>query len=232
VPNCRAYDPCFGYELTVIVRDGMRRMLEEQEDVFYYLTVMNENYPQPALPADAEHGILNGMYPLKRHKDARAQLLGSGTILREALAAAELLEKDWGIAANVWSVTSYTELRRAAMSIERRNRLNPGTKEKSHLESCLDSTAGPIVAASDYVRAVADLIRPWVPRRYVALGTDGYGRSDTRAALRDFFEVSRTHIAIAALKALADEGAVKPSLVEQAIARYGVKADAPDPWAA
>ena len=118
------------------------------------------------------------------------------------------------------------------MSIERRNRLNPGTKEKSHLESCLDSTAGPIVAASDYVRAVADLIRPWVPRRYVALGTDGYGRSDTRAALRDFFEVSRTHIAIAALKALADEGAVKPSLVEQAIARYGVKADAPDPWAA
>jgi pyruvate dehydrogenase E1 component len=232
VPNCRAYDPCFGYELTVIVRDGMRRMLEEQEDVFYYLTVMNENYQQPALPAETEKGILSGLYRLKERKNARTQLLGSGTILREAIAAADLLEKDWGIAANVWSVTSFTELRRAAMGIERRNRLNPGTKEKSHLESCLENTAGPIVAASDYVRAVADLIGPWVPRRYVALGTDGYGRSDTRAALRDFFEVSRTHIAIAALKALADEGAIKPAIVEQAIARYGVKPDAPDPWAA
>jgi pyruvate dehydrogenase E1 component len=232
VPNCRAYDPCFGYELAVIVRDGMRRMLEEQEDVFYYLTVMNENYPQPALPQGTEEGILSGMYLLKERKGAQAQLLGSGTILREAVAAAELLEMDWGIAANVWSVTSFTELRRAAIGIERRNRLNPGTEETSYLERCLDGTAGPIVAASDYVRAVADLIRPWVPQRYVALGTDGYGRSDTRAALRDFFEVSRTHIAIAALKALSDEGTIKPSVVSQAIARYGVKTDAPDPWAA
>jgi pyruvate dehydrogenase E1 component len=230
VPNCRAYDPCFGYELTVIVRDGMRRLLEDQEDVFYYLTVMNETYRQPALPAGAEKGILNGMYLLKERKNADAQLLGSGTILREALAAADLLEKDWGIAANVWSVTSFTELRRAAMGVERRVRLNPGTAEKSHLEYCLESTAGPIVAASDYVRAVADLIRPWVRQRYVTLGTDGYGRSDTRAALRDFFEVSRTYIAIAALKALADDGIVSPGLVTQAVARYGFDTTKPNPW--
>jgi pyruvate dehydrogenase E1 component len=229
-PNCRAYDPCYGYELAVIVRDGMRRMLEEQEDVFYYLTVMNENYPHPGLPQGTEDGILRGMYLLKERQGARAQLLGSGTILREALAAADLLEKDWGIAASVWSVTSFTELRRSAMGIERRNRLNPGQGEKSYIERCLEGTAGPVIAASDYVRAVPDLIRPWVPRRYVALGTDGYGRSDTRAALRDFFEVSRAHIAIAALKALADEGALEPSVVAEAIARYGVKADAPHPW--
>jgi pyruvate dehydrogenase E1 component len=230
VPTCRAYDPCFGYELTVIVRDGMRRLLEDQEDVFYYLTVMNENYQQPALPADAERGILNGMYLLKERKDARAQLLGSGTILREALAAADLLEKDWGIAANVWSVTSFTELRRAAMGVERRNRLSPRSTEKSYLEGCLEGTAGPIVAASDYVRAVADLIRPWVRQRYITLGTDGYGRSDTRAALRDFFEVSRTYIAIAALKALADDGIVSPGLVTQAVARYGFDTTKPNPW--
>ena len=230
MPTCRAYDPCFGYELAVIVRDGMRRMLEEQEDVFYYLTVMNENYQQPALPEGAEAGILNGMYLLQERKNARAQLLGSGTILREALAAAELLEKDWDIAANVWSVTSFTELRRTAMSVERHNRLHPKAKEKTYLARCLEKTSGPIVAASDYVRAVADLVRGWVPRRYVTLGTDGFGRSDTRAALRDFFEVSRAHITIATLKALADEGAIKSSVVEKAIARYGVNADAPDPW--
>ncbi len=231
-PNCRAYDPCFGYELVVIARDGMRRMLEEQEDVFYYLTVMNENYSHPALPKGAEEGILRGMYLLKENKDARVQLLGSGTILREALAAAELLEKDWGIAANVWSVTSFSELRRSAMAIERRNRFSPGANEKTYLEDCLEGTQGPIVAASDYVRAVADLIRPWMPRRYVALGTDGYGRSDTRAALRDFFEVSRTHIAIAALKAMVDDGAVEGSVIGDAVSRYGVDVDAPHPWAA
>jgi pyruvate dehydrogenase E1 component len=191
---------------------------------------MNENYPHPALPQGAEDGILRGMYLLKEAKGAQAQLLGSGTILREALAAAELLEKDWGVAANVWSVTSFTELRRSALGIERHNRLSAGKGGKTYVERCFEGTAGPVIAASDYVRAVPDLIRPWVPRHYVALGTDGYGRSDTRAALRDYFEVSRTHIAIAALRALADEGAVKPSVVAEAIARYGVKTDTPHPW--
>jgi len=190
---------------------------------------MNENYSHPTLPKDVEEGILRGMYLLKEAKNAQVQLLGSGTILREAIAAADLL-KDWGIAANVWSVTSFTELRRSAMGIERHNRFHKETPGKSHVEQCLEGTGGPIVAASDYVRAVADLIRPWVPRRYVALGTDGYGRSDTRAALRDYFEVSRTHIAIAALKALATDGMIRSSVVDDAIARYGVKAGTPNPW--
>jgi pyruvate dehydrogenase E1 component len=187
IPNCRAYDPCFGYELATIVQDGARRMLEAQEDVFYYVTVANENYAHPAMPEGAEAGILKGMYRLRKADEAVVQLLGSGPILREVIAAADLLEKDWGVKADVWSVTSFTELRRDGMEAERARRL--GGK-------------GPVIAASDYVSAVADLIRPYVPRKYVALGTDGFGRSDTRAALRAFFEVDARNIVVAALAAL------------------------------
>jgi pyruvate dehydrogenase E1 component len=235
VPNCVAYDPTFGYEVTVIIRDGMRRMLEDQEDVFYYVTVMNENYVHPAMPAGAEEGILKGMYRIRegqgKKKAARVQLLGSGTILREVLAAAEMLEKDWGVAADVWSVTSFTELRRDGMSTERRNRLHPDDQPaQSWVERCLDKAEGPVIASNDYMRSVADMIRAWVPGRYVTLGTDGYGRSDTRAKLRDFFEVDRNHVTVAALKALADEGTIERKLVGKAIAQYGIATDRPDPW--
>src|SRR5438067_12412837 len=213
VPNCRAYDPCFGYELAAIVHDGARRMLEGQEDVFYYVTVGNENYPHPAMPEDAAEGILKGMYQIKKAENSKLQLLGSGAILREVIAAAELLEKDWGIQAAVWSVTSFTELRRDGMRAERARRF--GGSDASWAEECLSKTQGPVVAASDYVRAVADLIRPYVPRRFVALGTDGFGRSDTRAALRAFFEVDARNIAVAALAAL------ESPLLPDALRRYG-----------
>jgi len=220
IPNCRAYDPCFGYELAAIVEDGARRMLEKQEDVFYYLTVANENYAHPAMPAGAKEGILRGMYRLKEGK--QAQLLGSGPILREVLAAADLLEKDWKISAGVWSVTSFTELRRDGMKAERATRY--GRPEKSWVAQCLEKTEGPVIAASDYVSAVADLIRPYIERKYVALGTDGFGRSDTRAALRSFFEVDARHIAVAALAAL------DPSLVGSALRRYGIDDVLRPPW--
>jgi pyruvate dehydrogenase E1 component len=236
IPNCRAYDPCFGYELATIVQDGVRRMLEAQEDVFYYLTVGNENYPHPAMPPGAEEGILRGMYLLRPAAragvKARVQLLGAGAILREALAAAELLEADWGVAADVWSVTSFTELRREAMAVERANRLamRDEAPRKSWIETCLEATQGPVVAASDYVRAVPDLVRPYVPRRYVALGTDGFGRSDTRERLRGFFEVDAPHIAFAALAALAAEKSIPRDRVEEAIGRYRLDPQAAAPW--
>ncbi len=235
VPSCVAYDPCFGYELTAILRDGVRRMLENREDVFYYVTVTNENYVHPALPEGAEDGILRGLYRLRETADTggepRVQLLGAGTLLREALAAGELLERDWGVAADVWSVTSFTELRRDGLDVERRNRLHPVAEPASSwVERCLAPTAGPIIAVSDYLRAVPDLIRAWVPRRYVTLGTDGFGRSDTRAALRRFFEVDRHHIAVAALKALADEDRIDRANVERAMARYGIDPSLPNPW--
>jgi pyruvate dehydrogenase E1 component len=235
VPNCVAYDPAYGYELVTIIQDGMRRMLDAQEDVFYYVTVMNENYAQPSMPEDAEEGIINGMYRI-RHSAAKkpaaiAQLLGSGAILREVLAAAELLENDWQVAADVWSVTSFTELRRDGMTVERDNRFNPERdSQTSWIERCLNDTSGPIIASTDYMRSVADLIRTWVPRRYVTLGTDGYGRSDTRAALRDFFEVDRHHVVIATLKALADEGDIERKIVSEAIKKYRIQTDRPNPW--
>jgi pyruvate dehydrogenase E1 component len=220
LPNCRAYDPCFGYELAAIVQDGARRMLDAQEDVFYYLTVANENYAHPQMPQGALDGILRGLYPLKSGKDL--QLLGSGPILREVIAAAELLKKDWGVSAGVWSVTSFTELRRDGMEAERTRRL--GGQAKSWVETCLEKTEGPVVAASDYVSAVADLIRPYVPRRFVALGTDGFGRSDTRAALRAFFEVDSRNIALAALAALGHAS------VGDARRLYGIDAGTRPAW--
>jgi pyruvate dehydrogenase E1 component len=241
IPNCRAWDPCFGNELALIVQDGMRRMLGEQEDVFYYLTVMNENYVHPPLPAGAEEGVLRGMYlfrssslPLTKGEGRggghvpRVQLLGSGAILREAIAAAELLARDWGVASDVWSVTSFTELRRDGMACERARRM--GGEAQSWVEQCLAPTRGPAIAASDYVSAVADLIRSYVPRRYVALGTDGFGRSDTRERLRDFFEVSAPHIALAALAALADEGQFERARLPEAAARLGVDPARAAPW--
>jgi pyruvate dehydrogenase E1 component len=231
IPNCVAYDPCYGYELGVIIQDGMRRMLEAREDVFYYVTVTNENYAQAAMPIGVEEGIRRGMYLVRERADAKVQLLGSGPILREALAAAELLEKDWRVAANVWSVTSFTELRRDGMSVSRWNRLCAVAERRtSYVEQCLALARGPVIAASDYVSAVADLIRPWVPRRYVALGTDGFGRSDTRAALRRFFEVDRQHIVLAALAALADENAIERKTLESAIRSYGLDPERPNPW--
>ncbi|HEX6528666.1 MAG TPA: alpha-ketoglutarate dehydrogenase [Burkholderiales bacterium] len=220
IPNCRAYDPCFGYELAAIVEDGARRMLDAQEDVFYYLTVGNENYPHPAMPEGAREGILRGMYRFK--EGSQLQLLGSGAILREVMAAAELLQKDWNLSAGVWSVTSFSELRRDGMRAERARRY--GGKDVSWVEKCLEEAQGPVIAASDYVAAVPDLIRGYVKNKYVALGTDGFGRSDTRAALRAFFEVDARHIAIAAL------AAVDAGLVARALERYGIDAGARPAW--
>ena len=233
VPNCRAYDPTYAYELAVIVREGLRRMCEEQEDVFYYLTVMNENYAQPALPEGSEEGILRGMYLLREGsgEGPRVQLFGSGTILREVIAGAELLERDCGIASDVWSVTSFTELRRDGLEVERWNRLHPLEEQRvPYVAGALAGRDGPFVAATDYMRAFADQIRPFVPGRYAVLGTDGFGRSDYRAKLRQFFEVDRHHVAVTALKALADDGVVEPSVVQDAIEGYGIDADVDAPW--
>jgi pyruvate dehydrogenase E1 component len=236
IPNCVSYDPTYGYELAVIIQDGLRRMVTNQEDVYYYITLMNENYVHPAMPAGVEQGILKGMYLLRESKTknkSRVQLLGSGTILREVEAAAELLEKDWGVAADVWRATSFTELRREGMASERWNTLHPEAKQKaSFVETMLKGRpAGPVVAASDYIKTFADQIRPFVPkdRLYRVLGTDGFGRSDSRAKLRHFFEVNRYFVAIAALKALADSGEGKSRTVAEAMKKYGIDPEKPDP---
>src|SRR6185436_21154624 len=237
IPNCRAYDPALAYELAVILEDGMRRMLEKQEDVFYYVTIMNESYAQPSMPAEAREGILRGMHRVKQAAgggrqvagDGRAdvRLLGAGTRRRETLAAAQLLEDDWKVGADVHSVTSFTELRREAMEATRGARLGHSRDDGNPIPWIvrqLPRNGTPIVAASDYVSAVADLIRPWVADPYLALGTDGFGRSDTRAALRRFFEVDRHSIAVAALAALGDPRA------REAARRYGLDADSEPPW--
>jgi pyruvate dehydrogenase E1 component len=200
IPNCRAYDPCYAYELALILDDAMRRMLSEQQDVFYYVTVMNENYAQPSVPADVREGVLRGMYRVTSVANAKVRLLGSGTILREVLAAAALLETEFGVAADVYSVTSFTELRRGASED---GKPSPNVaRQASWIEQQLPINGSPVIAASDYVAAVPDLIRPWIRDRYITLGTDGFGRSDTRAALREFFNVDRRSIATAALDAL------------------------------
>ncbi|HET9554561.1 MAG TPA: pyruvate dehydrogenase (acetyl-transferring), homodimeric type [Anaeromyxobacteraceae bacterium] len=234
VPNCVPYDPTFSYEVAVILQDGLRRMVAEQEDVYYYLTITNENYRHPAMPAGAAEGILKGMYPFRKGgagKGPRVQLLGSGAIFREVMAAADLLLADFGVEADLWSCPSFTLLARDGMSAARAARLAPGAEpRKAWVEACLGPTTGPVVAATDYVRAFAEQIRPWVPRRYVALGTDGFGRSDTRERLRRFFEVDRNHVAVAALKALADEGTIPAARVAEAIAKYGLDPKRPDPW--
>ena len=237
IPNCVSYDPTFAYELAVIIHDGMRRMYVEEEDVFYYLTVMNENYVHPAMPKGAEEGIIKGMYLLRgqvtedrEQKKTIVQLMGSGTILREVIAAADLLEKDFGVGADVWSVTSFNELRREGMDCERWNMLHPETpRRESYVEQCLIGRNGPVIAATDYIKAYADQIRPYVPGRYKVLGTDGFGRSDTRKKLRQFFEVDRYYVAVAALKALADEGSVSAKEVSKAIKLYNINPDKPNP---
>ncbi len=235
IPNCVAYDPTFAYELAVIIQDGLRRMFKEQENIYYYITVMNENYGHPALPKGVEPGILKGMYLFKKAKTGkkkrpRVQLLGSGTILREVIAAAELLEQDFDVAADVWSVTSFTELYRDGSDAERWNLLHPQEQAKtSYVEQCLIEREGPVVAATDYVRTFANQIRPFVPRRYTVLGTDGYGRSDTRKQLRHFFEVDRHYVALAALKALADEGLLPVTKVSEAIKKYQIDPEKSNP---
>jgi pyruvate dehydrogenase E1 component len=233
IPNCVSYDPTFAYELAVIVHDGMRRMYVEQQDVFYYLTVMNENYAHPAMPEGAAEGIIKGMYLLSEGKtdDApKVQLLGSGTILREVIAAGELLENDFGVTSDVWSVTSFTELRRDGIDCERWNMLHPEEQPRfSHVEQCMADRDGPVIAATDYMRSFADQIRSFLPKHYKVLGTDGFGRSDTRKNLRQFFEVNRFYIVVAALKALADEGTLDASEVSRAIALYNINPDKPNP---
>ncbi len=233
IPNCRAYDPTYAYEVAVIVQDGLRRMLTDQEDVFYYLTVMNENYAHPDLPKGSEEGILRGMHLIRQAKGRgpRVQLMGSGAILREVLAGADLLKADYGVDADVWSVTSFTELRRDGMEVERWNRLHPTDKPRvSFVESQLAKRKGPIVASTDYMRSFADQIRPFVGRPYTTLGTDGFGRSDYRVKLRRFFEVDRHHVAVAALNGLAADGTVKPQVVADAIAGYGIDTESEAPW--
>jgi pyruvate dehydrogenase E1 component len=235
IPNCVAYDPTFAYEVAVIIHDGLRRMVQEQEDVFYYITVMNENYAHPPMPAGAEDGIRKGMYLLREasapdQNAPRVQLLGSGTILREVLAAADLLAQDFGVAADVWSAPSFTELRREGLDTDRWNLLHPSElPRKSYVELCLADRQGPVIAASDYMKAFADGIRAYVPRRYRVLGTDGFGRSDYRRRLRRFFEVDRWLVTVAALKALADEGTIPASRAADAIRQYEIDPDKANP---
>jgi pyruvate dehydrogenase E1 component len=235
IPNCVSYDPTFGYEVAVIIQDGLRRMAQEQEDVFYYITLMNENYAHPAMADGAEEGIRKGMYLLREASGVdqnapRVQLLGCGTILREVIAAADLLAQDFGVAADVWSAPSFTELRREGLDTDRWNLLHPAeSPRKSYVERCLADRSGPVVAASDYMKAFADGIRAYVPRRYHVLGTDGFGRSDYRRRLRRFFEVDRWFVALAALRALADEGTVPTARVAEAISKYDIDPDKANP---
>ncbi|HQU50121.1 MAG TPA: pyruvate dehydrogenase (acetyl-transferring), homodimeric type, partial [Casimicrobiaceae bacterium] len=235
IPNCVSYDPTFGYEVAVIVQDGLRRMFAEQHDCYYYITLMNENYPHPAMPEGVAGDIIKGMYRFaagaKGKAGLRVQLLGSGTIFREAIEAAKLLRADWGVEADLWSCPSFTELARDGMAVERWNMMHAGDKPRaSHVEHCLKGTEGPVIAATDYIRAYAEQIRAYVPRRYVVLGTDGFGRSDTREKLRHFFEVDRHWIVLAALKALADEGKLDRSKATEAMKKYGLDAAKPAPW--
>jgi len=251
VPNCKSYDPTFSYEVAVIMQDGIRRMLHEQEDVFYYITAMNENYTHPDMPKGCEEGIIKGMYLFheagtgdrgpgtgkskgkaeSKSKAARVQLLACGVVLREALQAAELLDQEFGVKADVWSCPSFTELSRDGFDAERWNRLHPKEQRKPYVTECLEKHEGPVVAATDYVRALADQVRAFVPRgrRFTVLGTDGYGRSDTRAHLLDFFEVNAHWIAQAAIAALAEEGVMKAQDVERAIKMWKLDPDKPNP---
>jgi len=235
VPNCVSYDPTFAYELAVIIQDGLRRMYAEQQDVYYYLTVMNENYPHPAMPDGAAPSIIKGMYLFKpgakKAKAPRVQLLGSGTIFREVIAAADLLRADWGVESDLWSCPSFTELARDGHAVARANMLDAAAPPRvSHVAACLAATEGPIVAATDYIRTFAEQIRAFVPRRYLVLGTDGFGRSDTREKLRYFFEVDRWWVTVAALKALADDGTVPAAKVVEAMEKYALDPAKPAPW--
>ena len=233
IPNCVAYDPTYSYELAVIIHDGLRRMYEKQENIFYYITVMNENYQHPDMPAGVEEGILKGMYLLQdtaKPSKLHVQLFGSGTILREVIEAARLLKDDFSVSADIWSVTSFTELRRDGLSVERHNRMHPdAAPQQSYVSQQMTGRKGPIIAATDYMRLHADQIRPFIDSPYITLGTDGYGRSDTRAKLRHFFEVDAKFIVVAALKSLVEQGDAPASIVLDAMKRYGIDSEKLDP---
>ncbi|MDQ8023094.1 MAG: pyruvate dehydrogenase (acetyl-transferring), homodimeric type [Moraxellaceae bacterium] len=233
IPNCISYDPAFSFELAVIFQDGLRRMYQDQEDVYYYLTVMNENYEHPEMPAGAEADIIKGLYKLKdggKSKGPRVQLMGSGTIFREVIAAAELLKSDWGVEADIWGAPSFNELARDGQAAARWNMLHPlETPRVSHVEAKLKDAQGPVVVATDYIRLYAEQIRPYVPQRYVVLGCDGFGRSDTREALRNHFEVNRHWVVVAALSALVAEGKVDREKVAAAMVKYGIDPNKPNP---
>jgi len=234
IPNCRAYDPAFAGELAVIVDYGARQMLERAEDVFYYLTVMNEKYAQPSLPAGAEASIIRGMYQFANRevRDARGtvRLLGSGAIVREVIAASDILAEEWQVSTQVWSVTSFSELAREAREVERWNRLHPQeAPRRCHVSECLDGSA-PIVAATDYVRAYAQLVSSYVSARFISLGTDGFGRSDTRPALRRFFEIDRHHIVLSALQSLVEGGTLPRETLARALERYAIDTAALGSW--
>ncbi len=234
IPNCISYDPTYGYELAVIIQNGIERMYANDESVYFYVTCMNEAYVHPAMPKGSQAGILKGMYELLSNKADKGKptvtLLGSGTILREAIAAAEVLHADYGIGAQIWSVTSFNELARDGQDVDRYNRFHPAeTPRLAYIEECLSDTKGPVIAVTDYIKSYADQVRKWVPGRYEVLGTDGFGRSDTREKLREFFEVNADYIVVTALKALADEGEIDSSLVSEAITKFGIDADKPNP---
>jgi pyruvate dehydrogenase E1 component len=232
IPNCVSYDPTFSYELAVIIQEGLRRMVQNQEDVYYYITLMNENYSHPEMPKGCEAGILKGMYSFSKSKTKgeKVQLMGSGVILREVIAAAEMLENDWGISADIWSAPSFTELRREGLDCERWNMLNPDKKQRvSYVAECLKDAQGPVIASTDYMKSFAEQIQRFVPNKFVALGTDGYGRSDSREALRDFFEVDRNYIVVTALKALSEEGKLPVAKVAEAVKKYKLNPNKPNP---
>ncbi len=228
IPNCVSYDPTFSYEMAVIIHEGLRRMYVEQDNVYYYITAMNENYHHPAMPEGVEQGIIKGLYLFRaaggEGKDQpRAHLMGSGTILREVIAAADLLAGEWGVSADVWSAPSFNELSREAHAVDRWNRLHPGEQARTpYITECLKDCSGPFVATTDYIRNYAEQVRKWIPGRYVVLGTDGFGRSDTRAQLRKHFEVNRYHVVVAALKALSEEDKLPVDKVAEAIKKYSI----------
>tara|TARA_B100000953_G_scaffold97646_1_gene80063 strand:- start:22572 stop:25223 length:2652 start_codon:yes stop_codon:yes gene_type:complete len=232
IPNCVTYDPTYAYELTVIILDGMRRMYKDMESVFYYITVMNETYQQPEMPKGAEQGIIKGIYHLKtigKHKN-EVQLLGSGTILREVELAAQILDDDWGVSSKVWSVTSFNELTKEAQAVERENRfMTKGKPKKPYITECLEGSKGPIIAATDYIKNYAEQVRKYIPGRYEVLGTDGFGRSDSRAALREFFEVNANYIVVTSLRSLSEEGLIDKSQVTKALKKYKISNNKPNP---
>jgi pyruvate dehydrogenase E1 component len=232
IPNCVSYDPTFAYELAVILHSGLKRMFQLNHKVYYYVTLMNENYAHPAKPKGSDEGIIKGIYSLQEggKKGKKVQLMGSGAILREVIAAADLLKADFDINADIWSVTSVNELAREGNDCTRWNLLHPVKKARiSYLESQLQGRKGPAVMASDYTRAFVDQLHEFVPMRFVTLGTDGFGRSDTRESLRTFFEVNRYYVVVAALKALSDEGEIDHKLVQRAIKKYQIDPEKPNP---
>ncbi|KAA0445240.1 MAG: pyruvate dehydrogenase (acetyl-transferring), homodimeric type [Candidatus Thioglobus sp.] len=231
IPNCISYDPTYAYEIAVIIRSGLKRMYEDHHNIFYYITTMNELYTHPEMPKGTEEGIIKGIYPLKKISagNKQVQLLGSGTILREVEKAAQMLKDDWNIGSNIWSVTSFNELTREAQAIDRENKFSTAKPKVAYITQCLSAAKGPVIAATDYMRNYAEQVRKYIPARYEVLGTDGFGRSDSREALRDFFEVDANYVTVTALKALVDDGEIDASTVAKALKKYGIDTNKPNP---